>query len=135
MKGNEFHNMTDAELTQKLQDLKSELFNLRFRHASGQLENPVSIRTCKRDIARVFNAETFMIGLLSGIIGVVFTCIVYFPANAILNAVLGIANLFQLVWWQLVGLVIISVVLTLISGFIPAHMAAKKDPVVALRSE
>mgnify|MGYP000113386544 FL=1 len=53
MKGNEFHNMTDAELTQKLQDLKSELFNLRFRHASGQLENPVSIRTCKRDIARV----------------------------------------------------------------------------------
>lgn len=53
MKVNEFHNMTDAELTQKLQDLKSELFNLRFRHASGQLENPVSIRTCKRDIARV----------------------------------------------------------------------------------
>ena len=53
MKGNEFHNMTDAELTQKLQDLKSELFNLRFRHVSGQLENPVSIRTCKRDIARV----------------------------------------------------------------------------------
>lgn len=53
MKGNEFHNMTDVELTQKLQELKSELFNLRFRHASGQLENPVSIRTCKRDIARV----------------------------------------------------------------------------------
>ena len=53
MKGNEFHNMTDAELTQKLQDLKSELFNLRFRHVSGQLENPVSIRTCKRDVARV----------------------------------------------------------------------------------
>ncbi|MDE7158309.1 MAG: 50S ribosomal protein L29 [Clostridiales bacterium] len=53
MKGNEFHNMTDVELDQKLKDLKSELFNLRFRHASGQLENPVSIRTCKRDIARV----------------------------------------------------------------------------------
>ena len=53
MKGNEFRNMTDVELTKKLQDLKSELFNLRFRHASGQLENPVSIRTCKRDIARV----------------------------------------------------------------------------------
>ncbi len=53
MKGNEFHNMTDVELDKKLQDLKSELFNLRFRHASGQLENPVSIRTCKRDIARV----------------------------------------------------------------------------------
>ena len=53
MKGNEFHNMTDVELNQKLQDLKSELFNLRFRHASGQLENPLSIRTCKRDIAKV----------------------------------------------------------------------------------
>ena len=53
MKANEFRNMTDVELTKKLQDLKSELFNLRFRHASGQLENPVSIRTCKRDIARV----------------------------------------------------------------------------------
>ena len=53
MKGNEFKNMTDVELTKKLQDLKSELFNLRFRHASGQLENPVSISTCKRDIARV----------------------------------------------------------------------------------
>ena len=53
MKGNEFHNMTDVELDKKLKDLKSELFNLRFRHASGQLENPLSIRTCKRDIARV----------------------------------------------------------------------------------
>lgn len=53
MKGSEFHNMTDIELEKKLKDLKSELFNLRFRHASGQLENPMSIRTCKRDIARV----------------------------------------------------------------------------------
>ena len=53
MKGNEFHNMTDDELAEKLKELKSELFNLRFRHASGQLENPVSIRTCKRNIARV----------------------------------------------------------------------------------
>lgn len=53
MKGNEFHNMTDVELDKKLKDLKSELFNLRFRHAPGQLENPLSIRTCKRDIAKV----------------------------------------------------------------------------------
>ena len=50
---NEFKTMTDVELDKKLKDLKSELFNLRFRHASGQIENPVSIRTCKRDIARV----------------------------------------------------------------------------------
>ncbi len=53
MKASEFHNMTDVELEKKLKELKSELFNLRFRHASGQLENPLSIRTCKRDIARV----------------------------------------------------------------------------------
>ncbi len=53
MKGNELKGLTQVELEKKLQDLKSELFNLRFRHASGQLENPVSIRTCKRDIARV----------------------------------------------------------------------------------
>jgi len=53
MKDNNFHNMTEKELEEKLKDLKSELFNLRFRHASGQLENPLSIRNCKRDIARV----------------------------------------------------------------------------------
>ena len=53
MRANEVKQMTDAELTAKLAELKSELFNLRFRLASGQLENPVSIRTCKRDIARV----------------------------------------------------------------------------------
>ncbi len=53
MKGNELHNMTDEELQKKLGELKSELFNLRFRHASGQLENPMSIVSCKRDIARV----------------------------------------------------------------------------------
>ena len=52
MKAKELHNMTDVELNKKLSDLKSELFNLRFRLASGQLENPVSIRTCKKDIAR-----------------------------------------------------------------------------------
>ena len=53
MNAQELHNMSDVELNNKLNDLKSELFNLRFRHASGQLENPVSIRTCKKDIARV----------------------------------------------------------------------------------
>ena len=53
MKGNEFRNLSDAELDKKLKDLKSELFNLRFRHASGQLENPLSMRVCKRDITKV----------------------------------------------------------------------------------
>ena len=53
MKAKEVKEMTSAELTAKLAELKSELFNLRFRLASGQLENPVSIRTCQKDIARV----------------------------------------------------------------------------------
>lgn len=53
MKSKELHEMTNEELNTKLGELKQELFNLRFRHASGQLENPVSIRICKRDIARV----------------------------------------------------------------------------------
>ncbi len=53
MKAQELHNMTDVELNNKLSELKSELFNLRFRHASGQLENPLSIRVCKKDIAKV----------------------------------------------------------------------------------
>ena len=53
MKGNELHNMTDQELKAKLGELKSELFNLRFRHASGQLDNPMAIVACKKDIARL----------------------------------------------------------------------------------
>ncbi len=53
MKAQDIHNMTDVELSNKLSELKSELFNLRFRHASGQLENPLSIRVCKKDIAKV----------------------------------------------------------------------------------
>ena len=53
MKGKELHNMTDEELQAKLGELKTELFNLRFRHASGQLENPMTIASRKKDIARV----------------------------------------------------------------------------------
>ena len=53
MKAKEVKEMTSEELAAKLAELKSELFNLRFRLASGQLDNPVSIKTCKRDIARI----------------------------------------------------------------------------------
>lgn len=53
MKGKELHNMTDEELKNKLSELKTQLFNLRFRHASGQLDNPMTITSCKKDIARV----------------------------------------------------------------------------------
>ena len=53
MKGKELHNMTNEELSSKLGELKSELFNLRFRHAPGQLDNPMTIASVKKDIARV----------------------------------------------------------------------------------
>ena len=53
MKAKDLQNMTDQELNTKLAELKEELFNLRFRHATGQLENTVSLRNCKKDIARV----------------------------------------------------------------------------------
>ena len=53
MKTNELHEMTVEELNSKLKELSEELFNLRFRHAIGQLDNPASIKTCKKDIARV----------------------------------------------------------------------------------
>ena len=94
-----------------------------------------SIGARKKDISRVFNAETFMIGLISGLIGVIVTCILSLPLNAIFKALLGIGGLFKLVWWELLVLICISVGLTLLSGYIPARMAAKKDPVTALRSE
>ena len=57
MKGNEFHNMTDVELTKKLQDLKSELFNLRFQMATSQLDNTARVKTVKKDIARVLTEQ------------------------------------------------------------------------------
>ena len=53
MKAQEIHNMTNEELAKKLGDLKEELFNLRFRHAIGQLENPAALKNCKKDIAKV----------------------------------------------------------------------------------
>lgn len=53
MKATDIKNLTDAELTEKLAELKKQLFNLRFQHASGQLTNPMAINTCKKDIARV----------------------------------------------------------------------------------
>ncbi|MBR2615032.1 MAG: 50S ribosomal protein L29 [Clostridia bacterium] len=53
MKAKELHGLTNEELNTKLGELKEELFNLRFRHATGQLENPVALRTCKKDIARI----------------------------------------------------------------------------------
>ena len=89
----------------------------------------------KNDISKIFNAETFIEGLISGIFGIVTTLLLCIPINAIVEEVVGVANIAVLPMQYAGILIVISVVLTLIAGFIPSRMAAKKDPVAALRSE
>ncbi len=95
-----------------------------------------SIGARKKDISRVFNAETFIIGLSAGLIGAFIAFILTFPINALINSlVANVGNLAVLAPMSALILVVISVMLTLISGLIPARIASKKDPVVALRTE
>ncbi len=90
----------------------------------------------KRDIRRVFNAETLIIGLCAGIIGIAFTVIICIPASAIVQHATGIPTIRAVLPWAGgVILVIISTVLTMISGLLPAASASRKDPVIALRTE
>ena len=90
----------------------------------------------KRDIRRVFNAETLIIGLCAGIIGIVFTVIICIPASAIVQYATGIPTIRAVLpWLGGVILVVISTVLTVISGLLPAGSASRKDPVIALRTE
>ena len=89
----------------------------------------------KRDVGNLFRSETFIIGLTSGLFGVGVTYIASFIVSAIVKANVGIANIAQLPVSQAAILVLASVLLTSISGLIPARSAAKKDPVVALRTE
>lgn len=89
----------------------------------------------KKDIKRLFNAETFIIGLVAGLFGILVTYLLSLVINVIVVALAGIWGIAALPWWQAIIMVAISVGLTLISGLIPASAAAKKDPVVALRTE
>lgn len=89
----------------------------------------------KKDITRVFNAETFIIGACSGILGIGITYLLTIPVNAILYNLTELSNVSQLNPLHALALGVISVILTMLGGFIPAKMAAKKDPVAALRSE
>ena len=89
----------------------------------------------KKDVSRLFTAETVIIGLLSGIIGVGFTYLVSFVVNIILEPLISYANIAALPISEAALLVGLSVTLTLISGVLPARSAARKDPVVALRTE
>lgn len=94
-----------------------------------------AIGASKKDISRVFNAETLIEGLCAGVLGILITCLINIPANIIIKNVTGISNLSVLPINGAIILIIISVLLTVIAGFIPAKIASKKDPVEALRSE
>ena len=89
----------------------------------------------KKDISRVFNAETFIIGLISGLIGIGLTVLLTIPINSIIHQLAGVTVNAAVPFNAGVILVIISMVLTIIAGLIPAKMASKKDPVEALRTE
>lgn len=89
----------------------------------------------KKDVARVFNAETLIIGLAAGIIGIAVTILLNIPVSAIICSLAGIKNVAVLPWQGGLILVAISMLLTFIAGLIPSRIASKKDPVVALRSE
>ena len=89
----------------------------------------------KKDVTRVFNAETFIIGLCSGILGITIANLLTIPINKIILNLTQLENVAKLNPMHAITLIIISIVLTLIGGWIPAKMAAKKDPVNALRVE
>lgn len=89
----------------------------------------------KLDIMNIFNAETMLLGFLSGLLGVTIGYAISPLANVLLTSYLGISNLIQPIWWHSLILIGASVILTALSGLAPAIMAAKKDPVVSLKTE
>lgn len=94
-----------------------------------------AVGASKKDIAHVFNAETFIEGFISGILGIGVTLILCIPINIIINNLINVKNIATLPLYGGVGLILLSVILTLIAGIIPSNMASKKDPVEALRTE
>ena len=94
-----------------------------------------AIGASKKDVSRVFNAETLIIGGTSGIIGIVLTLILNIPINLIISKLAGVSNLSSLPVVGAIVLIMISIILTMIAGLIPARLASKKDPVESLRSE
>lgn len=89
----------------------------------------------KKDIKRVFNAETFIIGLTSGVLGILIAYLLTIPTNQIIESLSGLPNVAKLNIIHAIILIVINVILTMIGGAIPSRMASKKDPVEALRTE
>ena len=94
-----------------------------------------SIGASKKDISRVFNAETLIIGASAGLLGIILTLLLNIPINLIIENLAGVSHIAKLPLIGAIILVIISILLTVIAGLIPAKMASKKDPVEALRTE
>lgn len=94
-----------------------------------------SLGARKKDISRIFNAETLLIGLASGVFGVIIAQGLNIPINFIIERLIDVPNFSNLLITNAVGLIVLSTVLTLIAGLIPSGIAARKDPVVALRTE
>ena len=95
-----------------------------------------SIGASKGDISKVFNAETAIVGFAAGMIGIIVTILLNFPISWIVQGLSGMSGINAVLpWWGALGLVAISMVLTLIAGLFPAALASKKDPVEALRTE
>ena len=89
----------------------------------------------KKDVSHLFNAETFIIGGAAGIVGILVTYLLSLIVNLIVGSLTGIYTIASLPWYQAIIMILVSIILTCISGLIPARSAAKKDPVVALRTE
>ena len=94
-----------------------------------------AIGASKKDVSRVFNAETLIVGLVAGVMGILITILLNIPINIIISNLAGVNNITKLPLKGAIMLIIISVVLTMIAGLIPSRIASKKDPVESLRSE
>ena len=94
-----------------------------------------SLGARKKDIRRVFNAETFIIGLSSGLLGIAISRLLLIPINILLKNITDLDNVAVMDIGHSIILIVISIMLTLIGGAIPSNLASKKDPVEALRTE
>lgn len=94
-----------------------------------------SIGARKRDITTIFMAESGMLGLSSGLLGVFIGWLITLPVNVLLKSAVGISNLAIVEWWHVVVMTLISFLLSVVAGVVPAFMGAKQDPAVALRTE